>query len=238
MTKKYIYLFLLLFPLQLLAQNNVITGNVFDNENRKISLEGTSVKNLSNKLFVLSNKDGHFAISAKVGDLITFNRVGYQPDTIYLENLFPKNVYLVPDINNLKTVDITSTKISPYLNTKDPNATPSRPVDYSKQRGGMRLNLGYGKFKKDAAKIKALEENERYQEEISKNFTEEYIINLVKFEGPGIRDFMDLFRPTVAQVKAQQPFNYAYHTAKAYRAWLQLPVDQRKLPPLVKKKVN
>jgi hypothetical protein len=108
----------------------------------------------------------------------------------------------------------------------------------SKERGGVRLNLGYGKWRKEQAKIQELEENDKIQQEISRNFTEEAAKNLLKFTGPDVKDFLSLYRPTVDQVKADKPFNYTYYMATAYRAWQRLPVDQRKLPPLPKLKGN
>lgn len=227
-----------MFPAKIWAQNNTLTGNIFDNDNRTNALEGATIKNLNTKAFALTDKDGHFAIRAKAGDLISFGMVGYQTDTVYLTNLFPKNIFLRVFVNTLNPVNVTTAKISPYLDAKDPNATPARAIDYSKNRGGLRFGLGYGKFRKEQAKIRELEEREKYEEEISKNFNEQFIRDLVKFEGPDIKDFISLYRPTVEQVRAEQPFNYAYYTAKAYRTWLKLLPEQRKLPPLPKLKAN
>lgn len=234
MLKKLIWLLLLVLPTTLLAQS-ALTGNIFDNDNRSTLLQGVTVKNLSNNGFVLTDKDGHFALSAKVGDLISFGMAGYETDTVYLINLFPRNVYLRVKVNTLNTISVTTAKISPYLNYKDPDAKPARGVDYSKDRGGLRLNLGYGKYRREQAKLQELEENERYQDEISKNFTADYIKTLLKFEGEDLKNFMAMFRPTVSQVKAERPFNYAYYTVQAYHSWLKLPPSQRKLPSLTKK---
>lgn len=238
MLRKLIFLLLIAFPFKLLAQNNTLTGNIFDNDSRTIKLQGATIKNLNTKSVAITDADGHFVISAKVGDLVSFGMVGYHTDTVYLTNLFPKNVYLRTSVSNLDEVAVMATKVSPYLNTKDPNAMPSRPVDYNKERGGLRFNLGYGKFRRQAAKLAELEEADRYQEEISKNFNEAIIKDLVKFEGAGIRDFIDLYRPTVEQVKAETPFNYTYYIVKSYHAWLKLPPDQRKLPSLLKPEKN
>jgi hypothetical protein len=238
MLKKLALILLITLPFKLFAQSNTLTGNIYDNDNRTINLQGATIKNLNSRSVAITDADGHFVISAKAGDLVSFGMVGYQTDTIYLTNLFPKNVFLRSSVNNLKEVAVTATKISPYLNTKDPNAMPSRPVDYSKERGGLRLNLGYGKFKRQAAKVAELEDRDHYQEEINKNFNEATIKDLVKFEGTGIKDFIDLYRPTVEQVKAESPFNYTYYTVKSYHAWLRLPADQRKLPSLLKKANN
>jgi len=233
MLRKVLILFLCFVPALMQAQS-ALTGNIFDNTNRSTSIEGAIVKNLSTKALTLTDKDGHFVVAAKIGDLISFGMAGYQTDTVYLINLFPKNVYLRTLVNNLNTVNITSTKVSPYLDLKDQNAMPSRQVDYSKQRGGVRLTLGYNKFKRQQAKIQELEEYDDFNEEINRNFTEEFVKKLLKIDSADLKNFMQLYRPTVAQIRAERPFNYAYYTAKAYRTWLQLPADQKKLPSLLK----
>lgn len=235
MLKKFIIFLLLLAPLHLLAQNGFLTGNIFDSENRAVGIEGATVKNLSTKSLVITDKDGRYAIAAKVGDLVSFGMVGYQTDTVYLTRLVVKNIYLRVQINTLNTVDINSTKVSPYLDVKDPNAVAAKEVEYSKERGGLRLNLGFGKNRREQEKVQLLEENDRIQEEINRNFNEKYIKKLVKFQGPNIKDFIDMYRPTVEQVKSERPFNYDYYISNAYSTWLKLPADQRKLPSLLKK---
>ncbi len=240
MVKKLIFLLFLISPFGLFAQNNFLTGNIYDNDNRSTSLQGAAVKNLTTNSFTLTDKDGHFAISAKVGDLVSFGYAGFNTDTVYLTNLFPKNVYLRLVVNDLKTVDINGVKVSPMLNGlgNPDNKPPVKQVDYSKERGGIRLNLGYGRWRKDQVKIQELEENDRIQQTITKNFNEQTIKELIKFEGPEVKDFISLFRPTIDQVKAETPFNYAYYIAQSYRVWLKLPADQRKLPPLPKLKTT
>ena len=111
MLLKVFLLFIMFIPIGVSAQS-VLTGNIFNNSNRSILLEGATVKNLNSKVLTLTDKDGHFVISAKVGDLVSFGMVGYQIDTIYLTNLFPKNVYLRASVNNLNTVNITGVKLS------------------------------------------------------------------------------------------------------------------------------
>ncbi len=233
MLKKLLLLLVIILPINLLAQN-ALTGNIFDNDLRSLSIQGATIKNLTNKAIALSDKDGHFAVLAKTGDLISFSYAGYQTDTVYLINLFPKNVYLRAQVNTLNTVNITSTKLSPYLDLKNPEAKAARAVDYDKSRGGVRLSLGYGKFRKDQLKLQGLKENERVEAEITENFNEETVNKAVKFEGNDIRGFLDLFRPTVDLVKVEQPFNYEFYIIKAYNKWTKLPLDQRKLPSLLK----
>lgn len=237
MLKKLFIFLILTSPFHLFAQN-ALTGNVFDNDLRSLTIEGATIKNLTTNAVALSNKDGHFAINAKIGDLITIGFSGYETDTVYLIKLFPKNIYLRAKVNQLNTVNITTTKLSPYLDLKDPDAMPSRAIDYDKSRGGIRLNLGYGKFRKDQAKLQDLMEDERFQAEITANFNEETVKKAVKFEGKEIRDFLDMFRPTVNQIKEDRPFNYEFYIIRAYNSWIKLPLDQRKLPALPKIKIE
>lgn len=237
MLRKVFLLFLLLIPIITSAQG-VLTGNIFDNTNRSILVEGATVKNLTSKAISLTDKDGHFIISAKVGDLVSFGLVGYQTDTVFLINLFPKNVYLRAEVNNLNTVNITGVKLSPFLDLKDPSAMPSRQVDYSKERGGLRLNFGYNKFRKQQVKVQELEDYDQYNEEISRNFTEAFVKKLLKIDGTDLKNFMEMYRPTVNQIRSERPFNYELYTAQCYSTWLKLPVGQRKVPNLLKLKEN
>lgn len=237
MVKKVFLLFIVLIPFVVNAQG-VLTGNIFEYANRSISLEGATVRNLTSKAVSLTDKDGHFAIPAKIGDLVSFGMVGYQTDTVYLINVFPKNVYLRVLVNNLNTVNIAGAKLSRFLDLKDPNAMPSRQVDYSKERGGLRLNLGYKKFKREQAKVQELEEYDQYNEEISRNFTEAFVKKLLKIDSVDLKNFIDMYRPAVYQVKSERPFNYELYTAQCYSAWLKIPVNRRKLPSLLKPKGN
>lgn len=235
MLKKLFLLMIFCLPLFVYAQN-YMTGNVFDNDQRNLALQGVSVRNLSTKAVVVTDKDGHYAIPAKNGDLITYALMGYQTDTVYLVNLFPKNKYLRAAVNNLNTVNVTTAKVSPYLDAKDPDAKPARQVDYSKNRGGLRLNLGYGKYRRQQAKEQELEQAADINEEISKNFNREVIQKLVNYKGKDLDDYIGLYRPTVAQIKADKEFDYTYYIATTFTEWRKLPENERKLPPLPKLK--
>ncbi|MCJ0742240.1 peptidase associated/transthyretin-like domain-containing protein [Pedobacter montanisoli] len=238
MLRKLLFILLTFAPFFSMAQQTYLTGNIFDNEKRSVPLEGVSVRNLSTKAFVFSDKDGHFAIGAKTGDLITFGMMGYETDTVYLINLFPKNIYLRASVNTLNTVNVTTAKISPFLDTKDPNATPARRIDYSKEKGGIGFNLGYGKYKRQQAKVRELEEQDELLTEINDNFNEKVILDLTKYKGKDIKDFIGLYRPTPEQIKAEHPFNYPYYIVKSFHEWLKLPPEARKLPALPKLKAN
>lgn len=51
------------------------------------ALVGVSVSNETQKVTAQTDKDGAFALQAKVGDVITFTSVGYESSTVTLQNL-------------------------------------------------------------------------------------------------------------------------------------------------------
>ena len=244
MSKRIILLFLMLSTFSQLKAQKTISGNVYDFENKIYPLEKVSVRNLNSKAFAITSDKGRFLIEAKLGDLLEFSQIGFYSDTVLLISLAPKTIFMVPIRSNIEAVDINGVKISPYLDWKDPNAETSKLIKTDGLRhksntdraGGISLALGYGKYRRAQQKEDALEEREYYETEIRENFSEKRIFQLVKVTGQDAKDFMGMYRPTIEQVKLERPFNYTYYIITAYSAWLKLPEDQRRLPPLPKLK--
>ena len=104
--------------------------------------------------------------------------------------------------------------------------------------GGLNLNLGYGKYKREQRKEAELEEKEMYQEEIDAGFSEKAITDLTKLQGEDLKHFMIIYRPSIESVKAERPFRYDYHVSKAFVACQKLSPQERKLQDLPKLKSN
>lgn len=231
-------------PFLLRAQQS-FTGKVYDLEDRRVSIEGVTIRNLGNNQSTITRGGGQFNIVAKVGDSLEFSYVGYHTDTIYLINLFSRAVYLPPASTNLKEVSIRGVKLNSSILAPDPEAKEFKRIENDGLRykgntdkaGGFKFNLGYGKYKQQQERIKSMEEHDFYAKEINRVFTEKYVSDLVKLNGQELKDFMEMYRPTVVLVQRERPFNYDYYTAKAYSSWLKLPASQRKLPsvPRLKK---
>ncbi len=223
------------------AQTN-LTGTVFDFQRKTMPLEKVTVRNLTNKETTSTSAQGTFSIVAKTGDLLEFSTVGYHTDTLFLIDLKPRVIYLPSRNVDIETVNIERVKLSPYLQLKDPSAQVYKRVMTDGVRGkgnedkagGLILSLGYGKYRREQQRSRELEEKERYEAEITEKFTVEKIKSVLDLEDKEIKDFMDLYRPTVAEVKAQRPFNYETYIVQAYNKWLKTPVHLRKLPPLPK----
>jgi len=243
MLKQLIIVLFFTIPLYTSAQTG-ISGGVFDYENKDFPLQKVTVKNLTNQKIVVTSAAGLFTITASKGDLLEFSLPGYNTDTLYLTNLQAKTIYLPSKSTNLKQVDIQSAKLSKDLNLKDPNARAFKrvsgiaPKGNVGRAGGVGLAFGGGKERRQRAKEKALDEKDSYETEISQYFNEEHVGGLIKITGQELKDFIAYYRPTVARVKSDNPFNYDFYIAQSYQAWLKLPADQRKLPPMQKLNKN
>jgi hypothetical protein len=104
--------------------------------------------------------------------------------------------------------------------------------------GGLNLNLGYGKYKRQQRKEADLDEKEMYQQEIDENFTPKAITDLTKLEGDDLKNFMIIYRPSIEAVKGERPYRYPYYISRAFVAWKKLSPQERKLQDLPKLKGN
>ncbi|MFC4212930.1 hypothetical protein ACFOWA_17165 [Pedobacter lithocola] len=238
---KLIIFLLIAIPFGTFAQNSVATGAIYDFSKKTMTLPGVTVRNLNSKKIISANAAGKFSINAKVGDLLEFSLIGYVTDTVYLTNLLPKAVYMVDKSNNLNDVDIRGVKINKAILSPDPMAEKYTQMgtggnlDRKKMTdkvGGLSLNLGYGKYKRQQRKEAELEERETYLAEIDENFNEKSIGNLLKLEGEDLKNFMIIYRPSVLKVQSERPFKYSYYIVQAYHAWLKLSPKERKLQDL------
>lgn len=237
MLKRLVLVLLLSIPVYTFAQTG-ISGGVFDYENKSFPLQKVTVRNLSTQKVVTTGAAGQFTIPASKGDLLEFSLQGYHTDTLYLTNLQSKTIYLPTASTNLKEVKINSARLSRDLQLKDPNApgfsrvSGIAPTKNIQRAGGVGLAFGSGGPRRERAKVKALEENAAYEAEIRQYFSEEHVAELIKLQGQELKDFISLYRPSVAKVKSDHPFNYDFYIAQAYQTWLKLPPEGRKLPPV------
>ncbi|MBO9672858.1 MAG: carboxypeptidase-like regulatory domain-containing protein [Sphingobacteriaceae bacterium] len=244
---RLIIFLLLVMPIGVFAQT-VTTGTVFDFTKKTLSIPGVSVRNLNSKKSTITNKDGKYTISANIGDLIEFSAVGYHTDTLYLTNLLNRTIYLPVKTNNLNDVEVSAVRMnSKITDAKDPLAEKytllSTGGNLNRKRmtdkvGGLNLNLGYGKYKRQQRKEADLEEKEMYQQEIDENFTPKAITDLTKLEGEELKNFMIIYRPSIEAVKGERPFRYTFYISRAFVAWKKLSPQERKLQDLPKLKAN
>lgn len=244
MFKRLFIVLLLAIPLHTLAQTG-ISGAVFDYENKNVPLQKVTIRNLNNQKVVLTGAAGQFTITANKGDLLELTLPGYHVDTLFITDMQSKTIYLPSQSTNLKEVRIRSAKLSNDLNLKNPTNAPKAtrvsgipPTRNVGRAGGIGLSFGGGKEKRERAKVQRLEEATYYEDEINQYFSEEHVSDLIKLKGEDLKNFIEMYRPSVARVRGDTTFNYDFYIAQAYQTWLKLPVDQRKLPPVPTLKKN
>jgi len=243
MLKGLIIVLLYTIPVYTFAQTG-ISGGVFDYENKSFPLQKVRVRNLSTQNAVATGAAGQFTIAAKKGDLLEFSLQGYHTDTLYLTNMQAKTIYLPTIATDLKQVNIRSAKLSRDLRLEETKGKEFKrvsgisPTSNTSRAGGVGLAFGSGKAKRERAKVKALEETSFYESEINKYFSEEHVSELIKLQGQELKDFIALYRPSVAKVRSDDPFNYDFYIAQAYQTWLKLPPEGKKLPPVPQLKKN
>lgn len=237
---KLILVLFLALPFGSFAQT-VTTGTIYDFTKKSISLPGVTIRNLNNKKISSSNAAGKFTIQANNGDLLELSLVGYQTDTLYLTSLLAKTLFMEVKSNNLNDVDVTSVKINKSIQSPDPLAekytllATGGNLDRKKMTdkvGGLNLNLGYGKYRRQQRKEAELEERDRYLQEIDENFNEKTINNLVELKGTDLKNFMVIYRPSIQKIQSERPFKYSYYIVQAYHAWLKLSPREQKLQDL------
>lgn len=238
--KIIIILLISALPWTAFAQSG-ISGGVFDQENKNMPLQKVRVRNLTKEVITETGAAGQFNIRADKGDLLEFYLAGYHTDTLYLTSLQSKTIYLPPFSNDLRQVDVKSARISKDLDLKNVGQGEAfkrisgiAPKQNIGRAGGIGLAFGSGKIKRDKIKAAALEERSYFEAEINHYFNEEFIGEMLNLKGQELLDFINYYRPVVAKVKAEQPFNYEYYIAQAYQSWMRLPPEQRKSPPMQK----
>jgi hypothetical protein len=232
---------MIMLPFRIMAQETV-SGHIYDFEKKTTALDGVVVKNLNNGKVLQTASNGHFSIPAKKGDLLEFSKIGYHTDTLFLVNLTSKRIFLPVSSNQLNEVNILSARVNPGVFYKDPEAKEFRRFETDDLRGkkntdragGLKLNLGYGKYRRAETRRKQLEQQAGFDDEINANFNDRIITSLIKLKGEDLKVFTYLYKPSVVLVSSDRPFDYNGYIIKAYNTWLKLTPEQQKMPPMPK----
>ncbi|MCT1531697.1 SusC/RagA family TonB-linked outer membrane protein [Sphingobacterium daejeonense] len=110
-------IFLSCFSLASYSQS-LIKGAVADQDGNP--LEGITVSNQTQSQTTQTDSQGNFSISAKISDVLLFTSIGYESQTVTLENLGSLRIFMVPTGENLDEVVVLG-----YGSIKKSNLTGS-----------------------------------------------------------------------------------------------------------------
>lgn len=229
--KKVFSIFLLLILIQFNAKAQTqIKGQVLDQASKK-GLEKVSILNRNTKQATETDADGNFTITAKIGDIIIYQLLGYQTDTALLVNSKKVERFLRPTSNTLNTVNISGevdvkTQYADVYNKANPVLlTPGR---------GLRFypSSFFGKEGKNARRLKKIIESDEVEKEIDKRFNAVTVTALLPIKQPELDAFLVLYRPDIKFAVNADSDDFKFYLLEAYEKFKALPADQKTLPKL------
>ncbi|MXV50504.1 hypothetical protein GS399_05920 [Pedobacter sp. HMF7647] len=236
--KHLLFLIILLIGQTSLAQQK-IKGSIRDLLTDK-PIPDVTVINQKNFELTKSDSVGNFSITAKNGDLLVLKSFVYQTDTLLITSQKPITIYLVSKQNMLKEVTVkgVKTNLGDMIDREFHGQTITNQIDKkyypasgNKQDiGGVVVHVGYGE-NKAAAKRRKIEREFSLYSEIDSVFSEKNVGNYVPLREADLRDFIDLYKPSI-KTYTQSGFNLAVYLNDSYKEFMALPPDKRKLPPL------
>lgn len=210
-----------------------------------IALPGIKVENLNGKFKTQTDKQGHFSVPAKGGDLLVFSGMAYKTDTVVVTNLDARYFYLTPLQQQLNEVVISgkgagavnqsafSQKIDPLFhnqtmtyqrNTDGPNGDGS-------VKGGISLRVWSNKSTENNARKQAqLEERDKTITKIQQTFSDDNIGKYVPLKAQELHAFAVRYTPDIKTFTAKE-FNLATYLSKCYDEFMKLsPEEKLKVP--------
>jgi len=185
----------------------LLKGRIYDKETDS-ALVSTTVFNVTRKMYVLSTREGDYAIDAREGDKIVFTSVGYLPDTVKVLNYMIDAGYDVTmALKNslLKNVTVRSPNYQrDSLNRREDykdfyNRPKNKMVSNTGPQNGVGVAISPLGFLNKRSKNKKIAANLQYQEEqdfVDYSFSRRYVEKLTNLHGDSLLSFMLQYRPT------------------------------------------
>lgn len=207
------------------SAQNILKGTVTESGSGN-KLSNVFIRDNTTKQLGLTEKDGSFSIKTEVGHLIIFDSPGYVSDTLYVTDMDPKKVVLVTKSIALREVTINSTR-----QAFDPHT--EYPEVYEKSKlYVLSPTTWFGKDARDARRLKKYFKTEQEQRQVDAAFTRTYVGSLVPLKGKELDDFMVMYRPSYAFVKANSGPSLAVYINDSYKKFQALPPEKRQVQSL------
>ena len=195
--------FILLVSLGLVpiaGAQQLLKGKIYDAQTDSV-MPSVTIFNASRKLYVLSTRDGDYAIAAQEGDKLILTSVGYVPDTVKVLNYMIDAGYDISmNLKNtyLKNVNVRAASYqSDSLKRREGyDAFYNRPkneiVSKSGPQNGVGMSFSPISFFSRKSKDKKMNKNLQYQEEqdfVDYAFSRRYVEKLTNLHGDSLTSF-------------------------------------------------
>ncbi|MEO3403557.1 hypothetical protein AAFN85_06620 [Mucilaginibacter sp. CAU 1740] len=210
-----------------------------------IALSGIKVENLNGKFKTQTDKQGHFSVPAKGGDLLVFSGMAYRTDTVVVTSLDARYFYLTPSQQQLNEVVINgkgaaavnqsafNQRIDPLFHnqTMTYQRNTDGPYGDGSVKGGVSLRVWSNKSTENNARKQAqLEERDRNITKIQQTFSDDNIGKYVPLKNQELHAFTVRYTPDIKTFTAKE-FNLATYLSKCYEEFQKLsPEEKLKVP--------
>ncbi|MGI4749313.1 MAG: hypothetical protein ACRYFB_01665 [Janthinobacterium lividum] len=201
---------------------NVLRGTVFEGKSSR-RLANVFVRDINSKEISLTDNSGNFTIRTVKNHTLVFTSPGYNPDTLFLVDLQPKHIELLLRGITLNQVNITSSRAF--------NPREEYPDVYEKSKFALSPSRIFGKEAKDARRLKRYFGREGEERQIDSAFNAVYVSSLVPLKGKDLENFMTMYRPTYALVKAPHS-SLTLYINDSYKKFMALPPEKRSIQQL------
>jgi hypothetical protein len=225
MLKKYFLLFPILFIAFSVNAQGLLKGTVFEDATNN-RLQDVFIRDVTNKQFTLTDKQGNFSIGTETGHLLIFECPGYNSDTLYVVDMAPKKILL-----GVKSIALREVAINANRATFDPHK--EYPDVYEKSKVYvLSPSTWFSKEGKDARRLKHYFQHEAEERHVDAVFTRTYVGSIVPLKGQDLENFMTLYRPTYQFLMNNNGPSLAAYINDCYKKYLALPPEKRSLQKL------
>jgi len=217
----------------------IVKATVFENKTRE-PLAGVRVQNLRSKKTAVTNAKGQFNIEALKNDILVLTSFAYLADTVVLIDLKPREIFLEPQGNLLKSVDVKGAEINPTLKDIGKGGTPdfhNQTMVYQRDdkgfyKGGVAFRVwSNNSEEKKRAKEAKLATDDVVQQDIDKVFDETNLGKYLPLKPAELTGFRVMYRPSV-KTYISPNFNLLYYIDSCYKEFAKLPPEKRVAPKL------
>ena len=219
----------MLFPILFIAfsvnAQGLLKGTVFEDATNN-RLQDVFIRDVTNKQFTLTDKQGNFSIGTETGHLLIFECPGYNSDTLYVVDMAPKKILL-----GVKSIALREVAINANRATFDPHK--EYPDVYEKSKVYvLSPSTWFSKEGKDARRLKHYFQHEAEERHVDAVFTRTYVGSIVPLKGQDLENFMTLYRPTYQFLMNNNGPSLAAYINDCYKKYLALPPEKRSLQKL------
>jgi hypothetical protein len=213
-----------------------LQGVVFENDTR-VPLAGIRIQNTRTKLGTETDIKGKFIIDAQANDVLVLQGFAYLPDTVFLTDLKPREIFMLPGKTMLKQVDVHNHEIKTgsfqdTSKSKSPFEYHGQSMIYQRDaNGNLKGGVTFRVWSNHSAERRRKKlEQDRHDEEIrlqiDQVFSPKNLTKYLPLKPEELSSFKSRYIPSVKAFTANN-FNLLAYLSSCYKEFVKLPPEKR-----------